>query len=309
MQSFKKMKVMLAAAVALVAFGAVAATVALAEGGPYWIVKCHAVLGANLAESRWEDGACTKLKVAGGNDRRLYGGENKNIAKIAAVSAVQKLKSPAVTIECETIGLKPGTANKINGGNPGTDEATLVFTKCHVAGKPGCAATSINPLKAANIGEIVVAVKTLLGYAKGKTEGVPIYDQFFPDPGPKLFVQLEFTGSTCGALNNTTIEVTATGSEYTGYESFEKSKTKCGAIAEVGKINAKNEFESAVSGELTKLGGLRLPEKAITEEEVWNPKTKKFEVIKCGLNAAGNATQTGESSIELEGAEEFGVEV
>ena len=212
---------------------------------------------------------------------------------------MQKLASTAVTVECSSIGVKAGATNEIIGGNPGTDVALLVFDGCHVAGKTveECAVKG----GGGPAGEIWVKVKTLLGYKKGATENVPIYEQFFPDPGPEAFVTLEFSGTNCGTLAGKKIAVHATGTEYTPF------KSKCGVIAEVGKIKA-GTWEAAKLGELAKLGGLKLPTPAIAEEEVWNGTT--FEVIKCSFTAGGAAaTQSGISSIELEGGEEFGVEV
>jgi len=273
----KRIKIVGLCLTAVFAFSAITAGAAQAVvGGPIWIEKGK-----------------TELKGT------------KIIETVTGISAVQKLKSTAVTIECPTLSIKAGATNTINSGNPGTDFATLVFAGCHVAGKTlaECAVTSVNPLKATNVGEIWVAVRTLLGYEKGKTEKTPIYDQFFPNPGPTLFVELEFTGTNCSALNKTKIAVNATGTENKSF------KSKCGVIAEVGKVKAK-VFEAAVSGELAKVGGLRLPESAITEEEVWNSATSKFEVVKCTLEAAASkATQIGEASIELEKGEEFGVEI
>ena len=228
--------------------------------------------------------------------RVLAAGETKNIAKVEAIG-VQKLASTAVTVECSSIGVKAGATNEIIGGNPGTDVAFLVFDSCHVAG----AATCLVNGGGGPAGEIWVKVKTLLGYKKGATEKEPIYEQFFPDPGPEAFVTLEFSGTNCGTLAGKKIVVHATGTEYTPF------KSKCGVIAEVGKINA-GTWEAAKLGELTKLGGLKLPTPAIAEEEVWNGTA--FEVIKCSLTAgSAAATQSGTSSIELEGGEEFGVEI
>ena len=297
-----RLRIILLSLVAVLAFSAVAAGAAQAEaGGPFWIVPCHKVTAANKSKSRYKNSTCTEVESGGGFDTQLFSGENKTIAKIAGVSAVQTLKTKALTIECPSIGVKAGATNTINGGNPGTDAATLVFTGCHPAGLP-LTECGVKSKGAANAGEIIVAVKTLLGYAEGRTEKTPIYVQFFPEPGPELFVELEITGTKCGELPKKAFKVTATGTEYKPF------KSKCGVIAEVGKIKA-GVFEPAILGELFKLGGLRLPATAITKEEVWNSETKKFEKITCTLEANKEAaTQSGEVSVELEKGEEFGVE-
>ena len=292
---------------AALALSAVAAGTAQAavKGGPVWIVPCHKVTtpktGFFLTEEKCKKNE-PEAKPEFEWERVLLGGETRNIAQIAGVSAVQTLKTKALTIECPSIGVKTGATNTINGGNPGTDAATLVFTGCHPAGLK-VTECGVKSKGAANAGEITVAVKTLLGYAEGKTEKTPIYMQFFPEPGPELFVELEITGTKCGELPKKAFKVSATGTEYKPF------KSKCGVIAEVGKIKA-GVFEPAVPGELSKLGGLRLPATAITKEEIWNSETKKFEKISCTLEANKEAaTQSGEVSVELEGGEEFGVEI
>jgi hypothetical protein len=258
------------------AFSAVAAGAAQAvTGGPIWIDKSGAL--------------------------------PKNITKVAGVSASQILSSSAVSMECETVGVKSGATNRIIGGNPGTDEATLVFIKCHVKGKTEAQCSVHSP--GANTGEIVVAVKTLLGYKTKEAE--PIYDQFFPaaetSEGKDLFVKLEFAGTKCETLEGKKINVTATGSEAPKPVGF--GNRKCGVIAEVGYIET-GVWHAAKSGVLYKLGGLKLPETALTEEETWNSETQKFVATTCKLEAGATAaTQSGIASIELEGGEEFGIEI
>ncbi len=289
---------------AVFAFSAVAATGAQAD--PWWIVPCHKVTVAKTGE--WKNSTCTEAEVNGEYTKKLLKGETRNIAKIAGISPVQKLKTKAVTIECPSIGVKAGATNQIIGGWPGTDAATLVFTGCHPAGLKvtECEATSIKPLKATNSGEIWVAVKTLLGFAEEKAGALPIYEQFFPEPGPELFVELELSGTKCGLLPKT-VAVNATGSTAPSPVGFGTSK--CGVIGEVGKIKA-GVFEPAVSGALYTLGGLNLPETAITKEEVYNSETGKYVKITCTLVANKEAaTQSGVVSVELEGMEEFGVEI
>jgi hypothetical protein len=217
---------------------------------------------------------------------------------VAAIGP-QILASSAVSVEAPKLESK--TPCKIIGGNPGTDECTLVFKEAHVKGLATCLVKS--PTGAA--GEIIVPVKTLLGYAVAET--IPTaYEQFFPAEAGNIFVTLEFPGSTCGALKGTKIKVNATGG--TAPKAVGFGERNCGVIGEVGKIKA-GVFELAKDGELFKVGGLRLPTTAITEEKVWNSETKTFVAVKCSLTAAGTAaTQSGTASIELEGMEEFGVE-
>jgi len=300
---------------AVFAFSAVAAGAAQAvTGGPVWLVPCHKVTvpktGAFETEAKCKKGERAAKPEWEWEQTVLLASETRNIAKVAGVSAVQKLKAGTLTIECTNVAVKSGATNTIIGGNPGTDGATLVFTKCTATkGTAKCLVKSTSPI-AGGAEEIIVAAKTLLGYAPEKEEKTPFYEQFFPvgtSGEPNLFVELEFSGSSCGVLKGTKTKVNATGTAAPSPVGF--GTKKCGVIAEVGKIKA-GLFEAAVPGELSKLGGLNLPETALTKEKVWNSETKTFETVECTLEAAGGpATQIGVVSVELESGEEFGVEI
>jgi hypothetical protein len=274
----KRTKILGLALVAVFAMSALAATGAQATvtGGPVWITSAGPLLSGS-----------------------------KNIGKVEAVG-VQTLKSTALTVECETVHIVTTSVNTINGGNPGTDKAELRFDHCHTASPKTC--TVFGGGAPPKSEEIWAKVRSVLGYAKGKTEKEPIYDEFFPEETNNTFTTISPDEITaCAAIEGKTFAVKATGTEAPKPVGF--GTRKCGVIAEVGKIKA-GAFEPAKSGELVKLGGLRLPTTPITEKEDWNSETKKFEMVKCALTVAGSAgTQSGIASVELAGGEEFGVEI
>lgn len=305
---------MLVSVLAVFAVSAVAS--AGAQADPWWIVKCHKVSVAGTG--RYANAACTTLGAPKEYDTRLLAGETRTTTS-KNVSAVFKLKTSLLTIEC-TVEKTTGAAaeNEIIGGWPGTDKSEVIFEKCAVAGKTvetcgaataGKGAGIIGPFK----------VKTLLGFPKGKAGGTgEAYDQFFPTPSETEFTSFVLTGTACGALKEYKVKVLATGTKVTE----PKFESKCGVIARVGKIVA-GAFKKTESGELAKEGGLEFPAKGTsteyTEEEVWNPKTEKYEVVKCGLeaeilNSTGGlvgkvpAEEIGVAKVELVSGEEFGWE-
>jgi len=294
---------------AVFAFSAVAATGAQAD--PWWIVKCHKVAVAGTG--RYENAACTVLGGTKEYDTRLLAGETRKFKskQNSGTSGVFKLKTSLLTIECKSEIDK----GELIGGWPGTDTAEIEFKECSVAGKTvaecgaataGKAAGIIGPFK----------VKTLLGFPKGKAGGEgEAYDQFFPEPSETEFTSFVLTGTKCGALKEYKIKVLATGTK-----ASVTGTPLCGVIARVGKIvEPEEKFVVTKSGEVAEKGGLQFPEPAITEEEVWNPTTEKYEVVKCGLQAQINeasgklvgtvpAEEVGVALVETEPAEPFGWE-
>jgi hypothetical protein len=275
---------------AVFAFSAVAATAAQAD--PWWIVKCHNV---GAGKGRYKNATCTELGGTKEFDTRLLAGETRNTRskQNSGTSGVFKLKTtiPLLTIECTSETDK----GQLIGGWPGTDTSEITFDGCHVAGKTvaQCGASSTGK-PAGEVGPF--KVKTLLGFPKGRAPNKEeAYDQFFPEPSETEFISFELTGTACGTLNKDKIKVLATGT---------KAKVTgtplCGVIARVGKIAA-GAFKKTASGETATEGGLEFPTPAITEEEVWNPTTEKYEVVKCGLEVQ---TSSGPAT-----AEEVGVAI
>lgn len=224
----------------------------------------------------------------------------------AGVTSTFKLAG-AVKIECK----KVKNTGTLIGGNPGTDISLVYFEECSVEGKTvaECGAKGLKPLAAANAGEVIVAVKTVLVFRKGASESfTEALDAFVAEgesANKNLFVEFELTGTNCGTLNGTKVKVEAAGTEITE-PAF---KRKCGLLAEVGEITAAGVFKTTASGvEVTK-GGINLPAAAIAEGELWEPNPKVFKVIKCELKAAGAAaTESGTEKQETVGPEAFGWE-
>jgi hypothetical protein len=304
-------RILMLSLLAVFAFSAVAAGAAQAD--PYWIVKCHEVSAANKAESRWEESKCEKSKAGGGFDTRLFAGETRKTTS-KKVSTVFKLKTSLLTIECTGEKATGAPAeNEIIGGWPGTDKSEVIFEGCHVEGKTveTCGAATAGKEKGI-IGPF--KVKTLLGFPVGEPGGTKeAYDQFFPTPSETEFTSFVLTGTACGALKEYKVKVLATGTK-----AVVMGTPLCGVIARVGKI-VEEKFVVTKSGEVAEKGGLEFPTTAITEEKVWNPTTKEYEVVKCGLQAQINeasgklvgtvtAVEAGVALVELEPKEPFGWE-
>ena len=246
--------------------------------------------------------AVSAAQAAGGPEWETHDGVlakkivSKNVGTL-------KLKTTTATIECKT----EENTGEILAGNPGQDTATITFKECSVEGKTvaECAATSAGEAA----GVVKFAVKTLLVYPEGKKESTTEADDaFFPGTaGSNLFVEFELKGTNCGTLNNKKVKVNATGTEV----KEPAYNNKCGALAEVGRVNNRNEFERTWSGELVYHGGLNLPTPAIKKGELWEPTPKTWKVIECKLEAFSEAAEEiGLVKVVIEGeAEAFGWEV
>jgi hypothetical protein len=274
---------------AVFALGAVAATTASAvvtPGGPVWI---H---------------GASKTYLAAGEKLTTKSKQN------SGTSGVFKLKTALLVINCKT----ESDTGELIGGNPGTDKSEVTFKECAPEGKTylECSAAT-NQATPGVIGPF--KVNTLLGYPLGKKEGTAeAYDQLFPTPSETEFTSFTLANVTgCGALKNVSVKVVAKGTKVTE----PKFEAKCGVIAKVGKIEepeTTEKFKATVSEEVATAGGLEFPNPAIKEEEVWNPTTKKFEVVKCELEAVtsiGNAKaeEIGVALVETVPAEPFGWEI
>lgn len=297
-----RIRLVLLSMLAVFAVSAVVATGAQAD--PWWIVPCHPVLAANIAESRWNNPACTNPMVLGGGyDIRLL--KNETRTTTSKNVSVFKLKAASLAIECPT----ETDTGELKGGWPGTDTSEITFEGCHVAARTVAQCGAASGSTAGKIGPF--KVKTLLGFPKGKAGGTEeAYDQFFPGGESETeFTTFTLTGTACGeTLNNAVIKVVATGTK-----AVVMGTPRCGAIATVGKI-VSGKVKATKSGEVATEGGLNLKETPPTEEEVWNPTTNEYEVVKCGLESrsvkVGNATaeEIGEAKVETTPAEEFGWE-
>ena len=205
-----RIRVTLLSFLAVFAVSVVAASAAQAAGGPFWKTENRGVLGTS--------------------------GETRVVKSVNVTGSVFKLKTAKVTVECQ----KVENFGSLEGGNPGIDEAIIFFKECSLAGKPECKATGLKPEKAPTKGEIIVAVKTVLVYPKGKAQKPEeALDAFVPEgegaegaAANNLFVEFEFTGgaANCGTLNLAKVEVKATGTNVTR-PPFNR---KCGVLAKLG---------------------------------------------------------------------------
>ena len=174
------------ALVAMVAFSAVAASSASAEG-PWWIV----LLGTVLHRLVWPE----EEKLLGENDEVPY-----------------ILDGTLANIECAELHI---TGNLI-GNNPGMNLGELEFLKCHVLGLPNCLAGNVT------VENIKTEVFSVLTYwdNKGVEELTLAMVAFFNDSTTSdLFAEFTLTnaaGSTeCGLLANMKVDVVADGTEVT----------------------------------------------------------------------------------------------
>jgi hypothetical protein len=275
----KRMVITLGSLMAMCMLCAVGTTMASAAGGPVWITKAGGELTATHSKG------------------------------LKATSGVFVLKGTVLSVECKKIGTEKGKA-EIIGGNPGTDKAQLKLSECAVVGKTvaECGATSLQPITGA-VGEIVLAVKTVLAYPKGEKEGtLKSLDALFPEgdaTNPDLLVEFELHGTNCGLLNDVKVPITATGTEVE--VPIFKEKRKCAALSELGQVII--VFTTIASGEERKEVILNFPTTMIREAEMWEPTPVVFKAIKCELSGGGllgAVNLVGELKIETEPIEEFG---
>lgn len=205
-----------------------------------------------------------------------------------------ELKTTEATIKC-TAEKNSGT---LIGGNPGTDQTTVLFTGCGIVGKAGCTVKSISPSPAKGAGEIELGVKTVLVYPNGSPEsGTEADDALFPEGRENLFVKLKIEGgvAACSTLNNKEPEVKATGTAVTKEPAFKK---RCGVLAEVGKV-AGAVFARTAAGVEALEGALKFPG-TLVKAELWKPGASAFANIECKLEAPplGAAEEIGLTKVE-----------
>lgn len=271
---------MIGTSLAAMALGAVTAASAQAEaGGPVWIVL------------KGEE-----LKILGAGEKEALTG----------TGGVTILEAPGVNVECETT----KSTGEIIGGNPGTDLASITFEKCHVQGKATCVATSAGQ----SSGNVFVEVRTMLVEPHLENPEEPAsdneaYEAFFPDNGStesNLFVEFTLTGgvSPCGLLNNTKVDVNATGSLVEDPSSINK---KCGILSLVGTL-VSGVFQKTIAGEEFEVGAVdALGATGPTEGWWWMPVEKKWLLLVCKLEAlTGEAFQNGIADLTLVSKNPYG---
>ena len=258
------------------------------------------MLGATAAQAEENKGP---LWIVGTTPHGLVAGETR--AGVARTEATPVIKGTAASIECE----KATGTGFLLGGSPGTGYAKTIFEKCNLVGAKNCIATGLAPIAATNSGEIRVDLLTALAFAKGSRTSAVLIGA--AESESNLFSELEFlnkSGATtelCNLLNKTKIKVTATGTEL----KIKGFARKAGQIGEVGFLKGGSFFLS-LSGETSEVGLLRLGNGgvAVTEAELFNTTTAKYEVIKAELSAGalGSVVQVLSGEAETSPKEPFG---
>ena len=250
------------------------------------------MLGAAAAQAEENKGP---LWIVGTTPHGLVAGETRAI--VSRTESAPVLKGTAASVECE----KATNTGFLLGGSPGTDYAKIIFEKCNLVGAKNCIATGLAPIAATNSGEIRVDALTVLAFAKGsRTSAVDI---FAAESESNLFSEFEFlnkSGATtelCNLLNKQKVKVTAVGTEL----KIKGVARKAGQIAEVGFLKGGSFFLS-LSGETSEVGLLRLGNGgvAVTEAELFNATTAKYELIKAELSAGALGAVVEEANTEIE---------
>jgi len=291
---------------AMLAFSAVAAVNASAEG-PVWIVLLCVNEGPN--KGHYLDSACTLFDSALEGEwelllHTLAAGEEEEFKSEGGVFV---LNGPGGNnIEC----LSEVDTGHIIGGNPGTDLASIEFLHCFLQGHEECLAGN---LAAPNDDTIHVEVQTVLVYPDTSTapNTLEALDAFFPDNktlGSDTFVTFTLKEDSFFACLGFAgeVNVVANGTDV-AEPAFHK---KCGVLAWLGKLNANDVFELTISGEEVLLGAIKsegTPKEALLE------KGTTFELIECLIEVtglfSGAAEELGISHVDLVSGNEFGWEV
>jgi hypothetical protein len=241
------------------------------------------------------------LWIVGSPAKGLKTGETRAIT--SRTEAPPVLKGSVASVECE----KATNKGVLLGGSPGTAFVEIKFEKCIAKGKPACTATGENP-KGSIVGEIPVNVLVVLAFANGsRTSAVAA---FAPEASTNLFSEFKFGSSAeCGALKEATLSVTANGTAASGKGiKINGQERLAGQLAEVGMAEG-STFVLSTRGLTSEVGLLRLPETAITEAEIYNLETAKYEKFKAGLTAGallGSVTEVATTQIETKPKEAFG---
>jgi hypothetical protein len=263
------------------ALGGVAATSAMAVGGPEWIVK-----GASLEAG--------KAKTVKGS----------------AVSEFQ-FNTAVGNFGCS----KESISGEMIGGNPGTGKAAVTLTGCRQVSPnhPNCVLSSGKVS-----GEVLLSTKAVLVYPAGQTEntkaalvalvpeGLETGKEPLKELKPKVFAILTMQGAECGAFNNWSAPLEAGGTEITE-PSF---KRQCGLLAQLGKIEA-GQFAATASGAQAVEGALSFKGAAGAQEgELWQAGKGSFKKVVCKLVFPDGASEwLGLTRLETALVEEFGWKV
>lgn len=270
--------------------GLLAAT-ALAEekGGPLWLAKGLRFVckeGANAAKPKFETLldciANTPLDPAGAWEyEAITESEDVPVREMQVVDAVAtnvgayKLKAGTlITISCTTV----KAPVQLEGGMPAAGHTQIKYSGCSVEGHPLCEVNS--PGAAADTIETDASMEVIyLGSkAEAETEKGKLGAIFRPEVG-EVFVTLDIGGEECPPFT------------------MGEEKIKGTMIGELSPTNS-----------MQKIGKVIFPATAIKKGYRWIKKGEVAEVT-AKLSAFGviEVTQSGESQVELETGEVFGI--
>jgi hypothetical protein len=225
------------------------------------------------------------LWIVGSPAKGLVAGETRGL-RSESEDGPLILHGTVASVECE----KATNEGFLLGGGPGAGYAKIIFEKCNLVGSKNCIATGLKPIAAANAGEIRVDVLTVLAFAEGsRTSAVDIFAPDGETGNQNLFSEFELLNKTeateelCGpSLNKQKIKITAAGTEL----KVKSEARKAGQIAEVGHAVG-GSFVLSTPGLTSEVGLLRLGNGglAVSEAELFNSTTGKYEIIKAELSA------------------------
>jgi hypothetical protein len=252
------------------------------------------MLGAAAAQAEENKGP---LWIVGSPAKGLKAGETRATASKTLGRPI--LRGTAASIECE----KATTTGFLLGGSPGAAVATTKLEKCNLVGEKNCIVTGLKPV-ASPSGEIRVDGYTILAFAKGsRSSAVDISAPQGETGKENLFSEFELLNKAgastelCSLLNKTKIVLEATGTAL----KIKGLTRNAGQIGEVGRINA-GAFSLTTFGETATIGLLRFGSegKALTEAELFNTETAKYELIKAELSAGALGAIFEEATAEIE---------
>jgi len=195
----KRIRILTLAVLAVFALGAITATAAQAEKGPFWKI-CQKHAGGKFKDSTCKtEGAPNEFESL-----RLLKGETEGIT--AKASKAFTLTGAGIAIKCTKLHLEPGaTINGSTGANFGFSQEVILFEGCTVEknGEP-CEPYSEKEAGKKELGKIrTEPVENKLDFETGKLKiGEKLLLLFQPNKNNKekaVFVKVKFTGAGCKA--------------------------------------------------------------------------------------------------------------
>jgi hypothetical protein len=269
----KRIQILGAALLSVVAFSAVATTAAHAEKGPFWQI-CQKQTSKTF---EFTEKLCKTKSATKEGEWELKRLLEKETAGISAKAKTEfKLASATVNITCKALKLEAGAVLVgSTGANFGSSKEVVVFENCTVTGNG-------EPCEVEGKKVTTKPILNQLEFEKGELKaGEGILVHFKPEKGT-AFAEPKFTGAGCKA-KSILVEGTV------GAEAWQKGK-----LVTVG------------SEALEVVNELNFPNPALAKGFLEEAGVKKE--IKLGLNITGGlkATLTGTSEVVLTNGEAWG---